>query len=84
MKLDSHNRNNVQSCSYYEARGNSFHSLNNQLDKAVVLADVSLEDILTRSQHTFKSSTVQLDTLQCGLSSHSGSTGPLQQEGNLT
>lgn len=57
---------------------------NNQLDKAVVLTDVPLEDVLTGTENTFKTSTVKLDALQSALGCDGGSTGPFQQKCNFT
>jgi len=49
----------------------------NQLDKAVVLADVSFQDILARTQYTLEAGTVKLHTLESALGFYSGCTRSL-------
>lgn len=49
----------------------------NQLNKAVVLADVSLQDILARTKYTLKAGTVELHTLESALGFYSGCTRSL-------
>ena len=49
----------------------------NQLDKAVVLADVSLQDILARAQYALEAGTVELHTLESALGFYSGCTRSL-------
>ena len=58
--------------------------LDHKLDKAVVLADVALENVLTGAQHSLKASTVKFDTLQHSFGLHCSSTRSLQEQGNLT
>lgn len=56
----------------------------NELDKAVVLTDISLQDVLAGTENTLKTSSVQLDTFECAFSFDCCSTWSLQQESNLT
>lgn len=63
---------------------NGIHPSHHQLDEAVVLADVPLEDVLAGPKHALESSTIKLDALQSGLGSDSSCTRSLQQQSNLT
>lgn len=56
---------------------------NNQLHKAVVLGDVSLQNVLAGAENTFKSGSVELDTLECALGLHGGCTWTFKEQGNL-
>ena len=58
--------------------------LHHQLDKAVILPDVSLQNILARTQHTFKPGTVQLYTLQCAFGLDCSCTRSLEEQSNFT
>ena len=55
--------------------------LDNKLDKAVVLTDVPLQDVLTRAKHTLKASTVKLHAFESAFGLDSSGTRPLQQQG---
>lgn len=53
-------------------------------NKAVVLLDVSLQDVRAGTQHSLEPRPVQFDTLEGSARDNSGSTGPVHQQGNLT
>lgn len=55
-----------------------------QRHKAVVLLDVSLEDIWAWAKDTLKPRPVQLNTLQRATCNHCGSPGTIHQQGNFT
>lgn len=53
-------------------------------NKAVVLLNVSLQDVRAGTQHSLEPRPVQFDTLEGSARNNSGSTGPVHQQGNLT
>lgn len=53
-------------------------------NKAVVLLDVSLQDVRAGTQDSFEPWPVQFDTLQGSAGSNRSGTGPVHQQGNLT
>ena len=58
--------------------------LHYELDKAIVLGDVALQDVCAGSHHTLKALSVQLDTLEGASGNDGGSAGSVQDKGNLT
>lgn len=59
-------------------------SSDGQWHEAVVLLDVSLEDIWAWAKDAFKPRSVQLNALQRATGNHSGSPGTIHQQGNFT
>lgn len=55
-----------------------------QRDEAVVLLDVSFENVRAGTQDALEARSVQLHTLQGAAGDHSGSAGAVHQQGNLT
>ena len=55
-----------------------------ELDKAVVVVNVALKDVLTGPKDTFKPLPIQLSTPQLSLGTYCGCPRSLQQQGNLT
>lgn len=53
-------------------------------NEAVVLLDVSLQDVGAGAQDSLKPRPVQFDTLEGSAGNNSGSTGPVHQQGDLT
>jgi len=53
-------------------------------DKALIEADVALQYVDAGAKQSFKSGTIELDTLEGSLGSHCGSSGPFVEQGDLT
>lgn len=53
-------------------------------NKAIVLLDVSLQDVGAGTQDSLEAWPVQFDALQRSTCSNSGSTGPVHQQGDLS
>lgn len=53
-------------------------------NKAVVLLNVSLQDVRAGAEHSLKAGPVQFNTLEGAQCSNSGSPGPVHQQGDLT
>lgn len=53
-------------------------------NKAVVLLDVSLQDVRAGTQDSLKPRPVQFHTLEGSACDNSGGTGPVHQQGDLT
>lgn len=53
-------------------------------NKAVVLLNISLQDVRAGTQDSLEPRPVQFDTLEGSACNNSGSTGPVHQQGDLT
>lgn len=69
------------SCGERWASAGSSHR---QRHKAVVLGDVTLQNVWARPQHPLKPGSVQLHTLERATRDHCGRSRPVQQQCNLT
>ena len=57
---------------------------NDQLDKAVVVGNVALEDVHTWTHDTFESPTIKFNTFQTSLGLHCSCTWAFEKQGNFT
>lgn len=59
-------------------------SSDRERNEAVVLLDVSLQDVRAGTQDAFEPWPVQFDALEGSACDYGGSTGPVHQQGDLT
>lgn len=58
--------------------------LDGQRNEAVILGNVSLQDVGTQAEHTLEASPIQLHALERPTRNHRGRPGPIQQQCDLT
>ena len=67
-----------------ERRGRVLESSDGEGNKAVVLLNVSLQDVRAGTQDSLEPRPVQFHTLEGSACNNSGSTRPVHQQGDLT
>lgn len=67
-----------------EGRIRELTSSDREGNEAIVLLNVSLQDVRAGTQDAFEAWPVQFDTLEGSACNNGGSTGPVHQQGDLT